>query len=502
MQKLFFILLALAVFPFLQAQTPVDANTIMMTADRYRGSSSWGFELNIMEFKEKQGQKPEVISESNFLASSKIFGEYPNHTIRCFVQFTTPQNEFGKKMLMDGQIYWMFFPDTKNLVRITAQQRIVGQATASDIASTNFSADYNATLAGEEEVLKKDCYKLKLTQKNENVAYGSLNYWVEKESFQPIKVEYFSINGQLLKTAYFRNFKNVPTLGIKSHELFIIDAVENGSVTRMRYSNLREENRPEYFFRKDSFAGYSLLDEPKELTASDILKGSDKYRGGENWGFSLDILDFQEKENSQIEMLGKHEFAVNSRTFPSENNDVVIKCFCKFVKPEETVGQKMLMDGQIYWMFFPATKNLVRITPAQRLAGQATAADIASTNFSYDYIAEFGSPKTEKVLEKECYKLVLTAKPGKEVAYPKMNYWVEKENLAPVKVEYFTASDSHLKTSYYRGFKAVPSMNHVKAHEIFIVDAVTKGHVTRMIYKNINAEESPEYMFRKDNLGQ
>ena len=478
-----------------------DAMAILAAADRYRGADSWGFELQILELQSEGDKKPEMLSKTNFAVASRIFGQYPDHSCKTFVEFTAPASEIGKKMLMEGQIYWMYFPDTKNLVRITPQQRISGLASAADIAAVNFTADYNATLAGEEEVLKKDCFKLKLSPKNENVAYASLIYWVEKDSFQPVKVDYFSVTGTLMKTAYFRNFKQAPGLGgIKAHELFIIDPLKQGYVTRMLYSNLRSENRADYFFRKDGFATLSLKQAETDVTALQAMQNADKYRGGENWGFDLDITDYQESADKKVEVLGENQFIVTSRSFKADNNDMMIKCLCKFTKPETSVGQKMLMDGQIYWMYFPATKNIVRITPAQRLSGQATAADIASTNFTYDYTGEFAETKEEVVLGQACYKLVLTAKTDKEVAYQKLFYWIEKESFRPVKVEYFTVTEKHLKTAYYRDFKEAPALGQIRAHELFIVDPVNQGHITRMRYKNMRVEESPEYMFRKDGL--
>jgi len=483
-----------------QKTTELNPMDILASADKYRGAESWGFELKILDLQSESDKKVTVLGQTDFLVTSKIFGKYPEHVCRTFVQFTAPANEKDKKMLMDGQIYWMFFPDTKNLVRITPAQRLAGQATAADIASVNFTADYTAVLAGEESVLNKACYKLKLSPKHENIAYASLNYWVEKGTFQPVKVEYFSVAGKLLKTSYFRNFKMAPALGgVKTHEMFIIDPLKPGHVTRMIYSNLKPEDRPEYFFRKDGFAEMSLVAQAKSVNPLDIIQGADQYRGGENWGFDLEIVDFQEGADKKVDILGTTEFIVTSRTFKEDKN-IIIKSLCKFTKPESTIGQKMLMDGQIYWMFFPNTKNLVRITPAQRLAGQATAADIASTNFTYDYNAEFAEVKEEAVLGHNCYKMVLSAKPDKEVAYAKLAYWVEKETLRPIKIEYFASTGKHLKTAYYRDFKDAPKMGKVRAHELYIVDPVTQGHVTRMRYSNLRPEESPEYIFRKEGL--
>ena len=95
------------------------------------------------------------------------------------------------------------------------------------------------------------------------------------------------------------------------------------------------------------------------------------------------------------------------------------------------------------------------------------------------------------------YKLVLTAKSDKGVKYPKLNYWVDKETLRPIKVEYFTINDRHSKTAYYRGFKHSTSMGRIMAHEIFITDPKDKNRLTQMVYSNIRIENIPDSSFEK-----
>lgn len=464
------------------AATP-DAQEIIVKADRYRGADKWGCDMKVMDLqREEAGVK--LLAESEFRLATKVYRDN-TVTFKSFVQFLSPKQDQGKKMLMDGQIYWMSFPDTQNLVRITPSQRLTGQATAADIASTNFSTDYEGKVLGMETVLGKDCYKLKLTAKHENTAYGSLDYWVEKNSYEPVKVDYFAISGKMLKTAFFRDLKMSPAMGgVKVHELFIVDPLLEGHVTRIIYSNMVPEDRPDHFFSKETFSKLNLAVAPVEVTPLQIIKAADQYRGAENWAFDMTILDIK-RVGEEVKELGRNGFSNVAKVF-NESDDQVRKCLCLFTSPESEVGKKMLMDGQIYWLFFPTTKNLVRITPQQRLAGQATAADIASTNFEYDYNGEFGEPKEEVVLKSQCYKLVLTSKANKNVAYHKLHYWVEKESFRPIKIEYFTDSGKHLKTAFYRQFESAEGMNgQIKAHELFILDPVEEGRVTRLLYSNI-----------------
>jgi outer membrane lipoprotein-sorting protein len=507
MQKLLLFALGFGLIAFVvsaqESQTPknVLANEIMQAADQYRGEEGWGFSLQVVDL-QKGEQEVKILSSYGFEVAGRLFGTFPSRTLKAFVQFTAPQSEVGKKMLMDDRIYWMFFPQTKNLVRITPAQRLAGLATAADIASTNFAIDYEGQFIAEENVLDMPCYKLKLSPRHEEVAYGSLLYWIEKGSYKPSKIEYYSVTNQLLKTAYFRKFQMATAIGkVKAHEVFMIDAIQTGRVTRMLYDNMRLEQRPNYFFEKEKFTTMELAASPKpEVTPLQLVRNADLYRGGTNWGFDLKIVDMQ-KEKEGTKVLSDNGFTGAVRLFGEQPNWNA-KCLCLFTEPQSEAGKKMLMDGEVYWLFFPNTKNLVRITPAQRLAGLASAADVAGTNFEIHYDAEFANPKEEVVLGKYCYKLILTAKTDKDVAYYKLHYWIDKDSMQPVRSDYFSVTGEHIKTAYYRDFKMAAELNQIMAHEIFILDPLQEGHATRMLYSNLRVEDKPEYVFRKEELGK
>jgi hypothetical protein len=377
-------------------------------------------------------------------------------------------------------------------------------ATAADIANTNFSDDYNASLAGNETIIGKNCYKLDLTAKNDQIAYAALTYWVEEGSFKPVKTDYYGAAGKLLKTAYFRDFKTATGTGnVKVHEIFMVDPLQEGRVTRMMYTNLQLAEWPDYFFTKDRFADAEVAFEkatPKQTatvpTAQKIMEHADNYRGEVSWGFELKVVDFQKKSESEVEVLSENTFRVAARKF-GQAPDSINKALAEFTAPKSDMGKKLLMDGPVFWMSFPDTKNLVRITPAQRLAGMATAADIANTNFKDDYDARLIG--TETVMGKNCYKLDLTAK-NDQIAYAALTYWVEVETFKPLKADYYGTAGKLLKTAYFRDFKEAAGTGNIKVHEIFMIDPLQEGRVTRMIYTNLQLAEWQDYFFTKDRF--
>src|SRR5574343_1302408 len=60
------------------------------------------------------------------------------------------------------------------------------------------------------------------------------------------------------------------------------------------------------------------------------------------------------------------------------------KSLILFRSPGE-VGQKVLMSGDDFWMLLPGSARPMRITPLQKLLGDASTGDIATMSWAEDY---------------------------------------------------------------------------------------------------------------------
>ncbi|MEF1174349.1 outer membrane lipoprotein-sorting protein, partial [Vibrio sinaloensis] len=60
-------------------------------------------------------------------------------------------------------------------------------------------------------------------------------------------------------------------------------------------------------------------------------------------------------------------------------------------KSQVEQGQKMLMLGDNYWFVMPKSRRPIRITPMQKLLGEASVGDISTLTWSEDYHATFVS---------------------------------------------------------------------------------------------------------------
>ena len=96
------------------------------------------------------------------------------------------------------------------------------------------------------------------------------------------------------------------------------------------------------------------------------------------------------------------------------------KTYVEFMSPREK-GEHLLMLGDDMWVYLPDTSRPVRITPLERLSGDASNGDVARTNYAVDYTPVY--LRTEKVGAEECYVLELTAK-RKGATYQRILYWL------------------------------------------------------------------------------
>ena len=171
------------------------------------------------------------------------------------VRFVLPARDTGKLMLKNGNDMWFYDPTNKATVRLSPQQRLLGQASNGDVATVNFAKDYKPTLATQEDVQDgerktRKAHKLLLTAASPDVTYASIEMWVDVENNRPLKARFFAESSRLLKTVYYRRFQ--PQLGAdRPTESVIIDGLDPQSVTLMRFTDYVSRAVPDTWLQKD-----------------------------------------------------------------------------------------------------------------------------------------------------------------------------------------------------------------------------------------------------------
>ncbi|MBM5570935.1 MULTISPECIES: outer membrane lipoprotein-sorting protein [Deefgea] len=226
-----------------------NAQSILSASDAIRNPDQpFGLTSTLIEY--RNGKQIDTSTLAIYARADKQSGQFRN-----LIRFVAPQRDAGKLMLKNGNDLWFFDPANKASIRISPQQRLLGQAANGDVMTVNLAVDYHAQLASEEEIQDGEkktraAYLLTLTAKNPEVTYHRIDYWVDRLSFRPIKAKFYSASDRLLKTAYYRKFDQ--QLGQeRPTETVIIDGLDPQWVTVLRSSDFAFRDVPESWLQRD-----------------------------------------------------------------------------------------------------------------------------------------------------------------------------------------------------------------------------------------------------------
>ncbi|MFZ5963423.1 outer membrane lipoprotein-sorting protein [Thalassococcus sp. BH17M4-6] len=168
--------------------------------------------------------------------------------------------------------------------------------------------------------------------------------------------------------------------------------------------------------------------------------------------------------------------------------------------PSADRGKILLRNGNSLWLYDPSSKASVRISPRQRLLGNASNGDVVSSNLVGDYRVSLTGTETIADGNKQsrsCHKLRLT-QAAQSAPYSAVDFWVDASNSQPVKGMYYTKSGKLIKVAWYR--KGKRQMGATRPTEIVIADGFDPNKVTVMSMGNFRAKNIPSSWFSKEWL--
>lgn len=185
-----------------------------------------------------------------FARENKKSGQFDN-----LVRYVEPPRDQGKLVLYAGSVLWFYDPASKAAVRISAQQRLTGQASNGDVLTVNMQRDYKAELVGPETLQdadrkNRDCWHLDLKAATPDAIYSRVEMWLERDTYRMVKGKFYSDSGRVLKIAYYRRYAE--QLGMqRPTETILIDAVDSSLVTSVASSDMRAQDIPDAWFQRD-----------------------------------------------------------------------------------------------------------------------------------------------------------------------------------------------------------------------------------------------------------
>ena len=211
--------------------------------------------------------------------------------------------------------------------------------------------------------------------------------------------------------------------------------------------------------------------------ATPWLKKADSYLSSEN-----SEIDVSVKIYAQQKLTKQRQYTVYTQ---APRKTIVI-----FKHPQEK-GQKVLMKAHNFWLFLPRSKRGVRITPQQKLFGDAATGDITSIRWSDDY-----KGKIITCDEQQC-QLELSKK-HRGPTYAKVVLYVQRDNALPIKSELYLNKNKIAKYAEYFFRKNTDSEYQIIKTEY--TSAIRKKQTTLVEFTRMIDKKTPKKWYNPSYL--
>jgi putative ABC transport system permease protein len=213
-----------------------------------------------------------------------------------------------------------------------------------------------------------------------------------------------------------------------------------------------------------------------DAQAAAILKQADEFRG--SWPSLRVRTRIDNFEKDALSETADFDVALKG-----ENSLVT------FLSPK-TKGQSLLMRGDDMWIYLPSVSRGVRITPIQRLLGNASNGDLARLRYAIDYAPSLAGEDTVNGVP--CVVLDLRAM-RKAATYQRIKYAVRKSDSMPLKADFFLASGRHIKTAFFDEPKSFDG--HLTITRITIYDDLKTSSKTVMLFQDFTPQRIDDKIF-------
>jgi putative ABC transport system permease protein len=210
--------------------------------------------------------------------------------------------------------------------------------------------------------------------------------------------------------------------------------------------------------------------------AQAILKQADEFRG--SWPSLRVRTRIDNYDNDKLSETADFDVAIKG-----ENSLVT------FLSPR-TKGQSLLMRGDDMWIYLPSVSRGVRITPIQRLLGNASNGDLARLRYGIDYAPSLAGE--EAVNGVPCIILDLQAT-RKAATYQRIRYAVRKSDSMPLKADFFLGSGRHIKTAFFEEPKLFDGK--LTITRILIYDDLKTSSKTVMLFQDFQPQRIDDKIF-------
>ncbi len=176
------------------------------------------------------------------------------------------------------------------------------------------------------------------------------------------------------------------------------------------------------------------------------------------------------------------------------------KLMLLFVKPKSEAGKGYLRIDENLWLYDPSTGKWERRTERERIGGtDSRREDFDQSRLAEEFTARWEAE--EKLGAYQAHRLLLTVKPGIDVAFPVIRMWVDQATGNVLKRQELALSGRLMRTSYYPRWKKVFSQSKSAdvwfPEEVREYDEVQKANSTVILIRQVDLRPLDANMFTK-----
>jgi outer membrane lipoprotein-sorting protein len=171
------------------------------------------------------------------------------------------------------------------------------------------------------------------------------------------------------------------------------------------------------------------------------------------------------------------------------------KSLMKIVAPARDKGKKILLNGDNLWMYMPDVSRPIRLSRKQAFMGSTFSnEDLADSGWADNYSAEITQQKGDMIL------LALSAKKN-DVAYAKIEMWIDDTTKVPTEAVYFGLSGKAIKKMIFSNPQTIAGL--LRPLDMKMEDLLEEGAYTEVkMLKMEELQSVPDYMFDQTQMGR
>lgn len=244
-----------------------------------------------------------------------------------------------------------------------------------------------------------------------------------------------------------------------------------------------------FLFGCVAFPLYGAVKKLTDAQALDLIKVvDDRQRNSGDYKASAFLKETERDKTPRV-----YESVVYRRD--TDNKFMIL-----FLKPKEEAGKGYLKIDKNLWMYDPSTGKWDRRTEREKIAGtNSRRSDFDESRLAEEYSVKYEG--NEKLGKFDTHKMVLTVKKGIDVAYPKIEMWIDAETSNILKRDEYALSGRLLRTTFYpKWYKKYSESKKADVwvpQEMRIFDKLEVGNSTIILIKEVDLNSLPANIFTK-----